>query len=327
MTGYFAPAGAALAAAAYCLVHAVPLAAAQPKAPPVPAADQAQAEEILVIGRRSGAPMWRVTGEETTIILVGGINGVSKATKWDPEALMEALRRADRVMFPQSMALTASPFSAIGWIAKWKKMASLPKGQSLNQFLAPEHIRRLEVLEARGVAKDGFEGRHPLHLGQDLQDKAKGDIDYSRNAAEYVARAVKKYDLPVTVDPIARGKAKPVVKDLFASSPGEHVPCLIDSITAAEAGPAAVQARSDAWAARRVQEVLASPAEGFHNSCWPHGAGLGPSRDDLIAQMRQLLSEKQVTVAVLGLRSLAEKGGILDSLEAAGYDVAGPAWK
>jgi hypothetical protein len=105
------------------------------------------------------------------------------------------------------------------------------------------------------------------------------------------------------------------------------VPCLIDSIAAAEAGPAAVQARSDAWAARRVKEVLASPAEGFHNSCWPRGAGIGPSRDDLVAQMRQLLREDKVTMAVLGLRSLAETGGILDQLQSAGYDIQGPAWK
>jgi hypothetical protein len=328
MTRYFAPTGAALAAAAYCLMPAAP-ALAKKKAPPPAAASSGedQAEEILVIGRRSGAPMWRVTGEQTTIILVGGINGVSKTTKWDPESLMQALRRADRVMFPQSMALTASPFSAIGWIAKWRKMASLPKDQSLGQFLAPEHMQRLAALQARGVAKDDYATRHPLHLGRDLQDRAQGEVEYSRNAAEYVSRAVKKFDLPVTVDPIARGKAKPVVKDLFASSPSEHVPCLVDSIAAAEAGPSAVQARSDAWAARRVKEVLSSPVDGFHNSCWPHGAGLGPSRDDLVAQMRQLLSEDKVTVAVLGLRSLAESGGILDSLQAAGYDIQGPAWK
>jgi uncharacterized protein YbaP (TraB family) len=301
--------------------------AAQPDPGGAAAGAQDQAEEILVVGRRSGAPMWRVTGEDTTIILVGGINGVSKTTDWDPESLVEALRKADRVMFPQSMALTASPFNAIGWLVKWKKMASLPKDQSLAQFVAPDHLRRLAALQARGIARADYLKRHPLHLAGDLQDKAKGDVDYGRNAAEYAAGAVKKYKLPVAVDPIAKGKAKPVVKDLFASTPDEHVPCLIDSIAAAEAGPAAVQARSDAWAARRVKEVLASPIEDYHHSCWPRGAGLGPSSEELLAQMRLLLAEKRVTVAVLGLRTLAEPNGILDGLEAAGYDVAGPAWK
>ncbi|HYG47680.1 MAG TPA: TraB/GumN family protein [Allosphingosinicella sp.] len=291
-------------------------------------ADQAQAEDIIVTGRRSGVPMWTVRSDRTTIVLVGAIAGVSKTTKWDPLALTEALRKADRVMFPQSHALTVSnPLNLIGWLAKYKKMGSLPKGQTLGQFVAPEHMRRLAALQARGMAQKGYEGRHPLHLSNDLRDRAKGKVDYGRNAADYVEKAIKTHKLKLAVDPIAKSKAKPVVKDLFASQPSDHVPCLIDSIAAAEAGPAAVQARSDAWAARRVPEVLASPADKVHSSCWPYGAGIGPTPDELFAEMRGLLDDDQVTMAVLGLRTLAESGGILDRLQAAGFDIQGPAWK
>ncbi|HET9640146.1 MAG TPA: TraB/GumN family protein [Allosphingosinicella sp.] len=290
--------------------------------------DRAQVEDIVVTGRRSGVPMWTVRSDSTTIVLVGAIAGVSKTTKWDPAALTEALRKADRVMFPQSHALTVSnPFNLIGWLAKYKKMGSLPKDQNLGQFLAPEHMKRLTALQARGMAQSGFERRHPFHLSNDLRERAKGDVDYGRHAADYVERAIKTHKLKLAVDPIAKSKAKPVVKDLFASLPAEHVPCLIDSIAAAEAGPSAVQARSDAWAARRVPEVLASPADKVYSSCWPAGAGIGPPPEELLAEMRALLDEDQVTVAVLGLRSLAEKGGILDRLEAEGFDIQGPVWK
>lgn len=317
------PTGAAIAAAALSLSLAAPSAAQAPAA----ASEQAQADEIVVIGRRSGVPMWRVSGPETTIVLVGSIQGVSKTTKWDPEALTEALRKADRVMFPQSHALTASPFRLIGWLAKWKAMGSLPEGQSLQQFVGPDEMRRLAALQAAGMVRKDYARRHPLHLANDLRDRAQGDIDFGRAAGEYVQRTVKKDKLAVAVNPIAKSKARPVVKDLFASTPEEHVPCLRASIAAAEAGPAAVQARSDAWAARRVQEVLASPMEKVFASCWPAGEDFMASRDELLAQMRHLLSEKQVTMAVLQLRTLAETGGILDALEAAGYDIQGPAWK
>jgi hypothetical protein len=43
--------------------------------------------------------------------------------------------------------------------------------------------------------------------------------------------------------------------------------------------------------------------------------------------MKRLLTEPQVTMAVLGLKALAERGGILDGLDAAGFDIQGPAWK
>ncbi|HEX8482088.1 MAG TPA: TraB/GumN family protein [Allosphingosinicella sp.] len=307
----------AAAMAAIVLASAAP---AQNKA-----AGQAQVDDIVVTGRRSGVPMWTVRSDTTTLVLVGGINGVSKTTHWDPAALTEALRKADRVMFPQSYALTASPFRAIGWLAKWNSMGSLPKGQSLSAIAGPVAQRRLAALRARNMVRADYDRRHPLHLSNDLRDRAQGKIDYSRNVADYAANAAKKHKLAEVV-PVQRSKAKPVVKDLFASTPQEHLPCLEAAITLAEAGPAAIQARSDAWAARRVREVLASPADAVWERCWPSGV-FAERNAELLPQMKQLLAEPQVTVAVLSLRRLAERGGLLDGLEAAGFDIQGPAWK
>lgn len=289
-----------------------------------PTAGQSQANEVVITGRRSGVPLWTVRSDQTTLVLVGTIEGVSKTTYWDPAALTEALRKADRVVFPQSHAFTASLFSAIGWVAKWNAMGSLPKGQSLSAIAGPDAIRRLAALRAKGAVRADYDRRHPLHLGRDLRERAKGDIKFGRSAADYVRRAVKDYKL--TLVPIEKSKAKPLVKDLFASTPQEHLLCLDASIAMAEAGPAAVQARSDAWAARRVADVLASPVDKFEALCWPTAEIVEPGAE-LIGEMRQLLAEPQVTVAVLTLRSLAESGGVLDGLEAAGFDIRGPAWK
>jgi hypothetical protein len=308
------------AAGAAALAMSVAAAAQAPQQ----SVDQAQVEEIIITGRKSGVPMWTVRSETTTLVLVGAIEGVSKTTKWDPEALTLALRRADRVMFPTMHAVTASPFSLIGWLAKYNAMGSLPKTQSLGQYASAEEMRKLEALSVRKMVRDDFAKRHPLHLSRDLQDRAKGDIDYGNSVGTYVRKAADKYKL--TMVPIQKSKAKPIVKDLFASSPAEHVPCLSASIAMAEAGPAAVQARSDAWAARRVADVLKSPAHGTYRRCWPAEA-FGESEEELAEQFRQLLAETQVTMAVVGLELLAADGAVLDRLQAAGYDIQGPAWK
>ena len=287
-------------------------------------ADSTQVEEIVVTGRRSGVPIWTVRSDSTTIFLVGSIEGVSKTTKWDPEALTEVLRRADRVMFPQMHAYTASLFSAIGWVAKYQGMGSLPKTQSLSQFARPEEMRRLAALAERKMVRADYERRHPLHLSRDLQDRAKGDVDYGSGVSTYVRKAVGKYKLNLV--PIAKAKAKPLVKDFFASTPDEHLPCLSASIALAEAGPAAVQARSDAWAARRVQDVLNSPAQAPWERCWPADA-VARDHAELMEQLTGLLADPKVTVAVLSLPTLAGPGAVLDRLEAAGFDIQGPAWK
>jgi uncharacterized protein YbaP (TraB family) len=140
--------------------------------------DRAQVEDIIVTGRRSGVPLWTVRSEQTTLVLVGALQGVSKTTHWDPTALTEALRKADRVMFPQSQSFTASIFSAIGWVAKYKAMGSLPKGQHLADFAGSDEMRRLAALKASGMVRGDYATRHPLHLAGDLRERAKGDIDY-----------------------------------------------------------------------------------------------------------------------------------------------------
>jgi uncharacterized protein YbaP (TraB family) len=289
-------------------------------------AQSQQVEEILVTGRRSGIPIWHVHGPTTSIVLVGTIDGVTKDTKWDPAALVEALRKSDRVMYPGTYGLTASPFAMIGWLVKFKRQASLPNGQTLANFLPPDQFAQLVALQKRGILKPGFERKHPLHLAMDLRDYAEGKGGYAPRADSYVQKAVKKYKLKSV--PITSGKAKPFVNDLLASPPESHVPCLIDSIGVAEAGPGAVQARSRAWAERRVAAVLASPAQKPFLSCWPANVVRNYFPKRLVQnRVRELLNEPQVTVAVLDLYGLTRPGGMLDELAAAGFDVAGPRWK
>lgn len=292
-------------------------------APAAAQTEQAKADEIVVIGRRSGMPLWTVTSDTTTLVLVGRIDAVAKSTQWDPDSLVEALRKADRVAFPEAHGFTAS-FAMIGWIAKYNAMGKLPKGQTLSRIAPPDDMRRLAALAAKGLVRPDYDTRHPLHLAQDLRHRAWSNVGHGRSASYYVGQAIHQYKLERV--PIQHSDATPLVKDLFASTPQDHLPCLHAAITLAEAGPAAIQARSDAWAARQVKAVLASPVEAVERLCWPAEAMTVPG-EGLTAQMKQLLAEPKVTVAVLRLRSLAEKGGVLDGLQAAGFDIKGPRWK
>jgi hypothetical protein len=288
------------------------------------AAQTQQADEIVVTARRTGIPVWRVTGPQTSIVLVGSIDGVAKGTRWDPAALTATLRKADRVMFPGMMQLTGSPFALIGYFMKFKRQARLPKGQSLARMMPPAQFQRLVALKNRGILKAGFESRHPLHLAGDLRDLAKGKSGYGVDADEYVFRAVRKHKIKTV--PLTTMTAKPLIQEFFKIPPQRFVPCLLDAVALVEAGPGTVKARSDAWAERRVPEVVASPADKVVETCSPKSFGLVP-RPDLSLQTKRLLAEPQLTVAVVDVRSLARPGGVLDDLAAAGFQVQGPPWK
>jgi hypothetical protein len=291
---------------------------------PLPAQTAEQVEEVVVTARRTGIPVWRVNGPKTSVVLIGSIDGVDKRTKWDPGALTQTLRMADRVMFTNMLELTGSPFALIGYLAKWRKQATLPKGQSLANHMPPEQFQRLVALQKKGVLKAGFERKHPFHLARDLQEMAEGKSGDGPGATSYVRSAVKKYKLKTV--PITSMRAKPVLNDYFATPPRNFVPCLMETVAVLEAGSGTVKARSDAWAERRVPDVLASPADRMYASCTPVALGV-VDMEGFAPQIKRLMDEPQLTVAVVNLRSLARPNGVLDALASAGYKIQGPRWR
>ena len=101
------------------------------------------------------------------------------------------------------------------------------------------------------------------------------------------------------------------------------------ALAAAEAGPEGAAARIADWRARRVPEVMAQPLEQALGLCWPWGdPEIAPLlRRQWAEAVQTALGEPGVTMAVAQLRVLAEPDGVLDTLQAQGYEIEGPAWK
>ncbi|OYY76227.1 MAG: hypothetical protein B7Y43_16150 [Sphingomonas sp. 28-62-20] len=300
--------------------------------PPV-APSEPTAEDIVVTARRSGIPVWQVTGPRTTVVLVGSIGSVAPGTQWDPASLDSALAKADRIMFPEALNVKIGLFSLIGTIGKWRNQASLPKGQTLQQIATPEQWARLVALRDRGIIKPGFERKHPYHLAITLQASVRTNQKRIPGANAYVRRFVRKNKSKEI--PLAQASVKEITADFFGSDPRTHMACLMDAVTLVEAGPAGIQARTNAfaarsaaWAARRVPEALAARTDNGRRSCWPEGGRFDLAQEaSLRPTVRGLMTKSEVTLAVLSLDSLAERGGILDDLVAAGFDVSGPRWR
>ncbi|MBA2467676.1 MAG: TraB/GumN family protein [Sphingomonas sp.] len=303
------------------LVLFVALAATIPS-PPNP--DIRADEDIVVIARRSGIPAWRARRGGSTLILVGTIGDIAKGTTWDAKALAMTVSRSDRVMYPQSMGLTASPFQLIGWRAKWKKQSKLPKGQSLSPMLAARDRDRLARLSAQGLAPTDWDRMHPLHLAFKMREIVRKRTGIAPRAAATVDQAVRKYKIARV--PIARGRGSPLARELFDSSPRDHLTCLSVTLAMSEAGPDELRRRSHAWTNRQVASALRSPMEAVDAQCWPATSGIRLS-GYLATTAKSVLAGNGTTLAVLDLRSLAERGGLLDRLQAAGVQIDGPTWR
>ena len=295
----------------------------QPAAEPA-AATEANAQDIVVVARRSGAPMWEVKRGGSTVLLVGEIVEVPKATPWFPQQLEAATKQANSVILGAKVSVSVGViFKAM---FKGGSIMNLPKGKTSGDYLSADQERRLEALEKlydKSYQRSNFflSGYMLMRGGLKFQKETVDD------ASDVVRRMADKAG--VAVRPVGTLKGGDLLNSLLAAPPESHIGCIDAAMTAAEAGRDIIEERGRAWTAFDIPSVMASPLETALGSCWPWtDTRFGP---ELRAQWRgeidAVLQKPGVTLAVVPLRILAEDGGVLDTLKAQQLTIKGPVWR
>jgi hypothetical protein len=285
-----------------------------------------QLDDVVILARRSGAPMWTVTRGDSTLILVGAITGIPRDLSWRPDDLEAAAARSDLILMPQVGQASFSDIFRVIW--RIRTIARMPNGQTSADYLTPDWQARLEAVMADERNED-WRTKSLLILGFDLmQDKA----GYSRrrggdDAMDVIRRAARR--ARVDTRPVGTVRGDELIDSLITAPQTAHVPCVEAAIAAAEQGPDAARDRAEDWRALRVADVVASPIDQALNQCWPWGdPEIAPQlRQQWAAAIETAMISPGVTMGVAPIRLLAEAGGVLDGLEAGGFEVVGPEWK
>jgi len=280
-------------------------------------------DEIVVVARRAGLPIWTVERGDSTVILVGAVTGVPRDYEWRPEALEAATLRAQRVLYP--IEGRASPADVFRLIWRIRTITRLPEGRTIADYASPELMARLEALHA-GERSQGWRSQPPMTQSLDLMDRT-GLARRGRAVLSVVKDKARQARIPGEAVGIVRGAE--LVDGLITAPPETYLPCLDATARAAEAGPEGAARRLDDWSHLRVAAVLANPLDEALNLCWPSGdPDIAPMlRQRWLEATDQALAQPGVTLAVAPLRVLAEPDGVLDRLEASGLDPSGPEWK
>jgi hypothetical protein len=309
--------------AAVLVAVALPLTPAQAQTPE-PAASQL--DDVVILARRSGAPMWTVTRGDSTLILVGAITGIPRDLSWRPDDLEAAAARSQQILTPQVGQASFSDLFRVIW--RIRTIARMPNGQTSADYLTPDWQARLEAVMADERNED-WRTKSLLILGFDLmQDKA----GYSRrrggdDAMDVIRRAARR--ARVQTRPVGTVRGDELIDSLITAPQTAHVACVEAAIAAAELGPDAARDRAEDWRALRVADVVASPIDKALNQCWPWGdPEIAPQlRQQWAAAIETAMISPGVTMGVAPIRLLAEEGGVLDALAAGGFEVVGPEWK
>ncbi|WP_240506015.1 TraB/GumN family protein [Erythrobacter colymbi] len=295
-------------------------------AAPLAAQDTPAPEEnaIVVTAQRSGAPMWTVTTASGTVILVGEIRAIPKTTPWEPARLEEATREADRVILGARPKV--SPGDIFRLMFSGGKLTKLPDKTVAADYLDAAQLQRLEALAA--AQKEDYSRQSFLLTSFEmLRKQLRFNRDTARDASDVVKDAAEKADVAITRAATLRGED--VIDNLFEAPPTAHIARLDAAMDAVEAGPGIVEERATNWRRFKIPAVMNNPLEAALGQCWPWAdETLGSElRTIWVDRIAEASAATGTTLAVVPLRVLAESGGVLDQLDARGFDIAGPPWK
>lgn len=281
-------------------------------------------EDIVVTARRTQTPIWEVSRGDRSLILVGNIRALPRDLAWSPAGLEAATVRADRILYPPEARVSGTDILRLIW--RSRSLARAPEGTTSADHLPPEVQARLEAVMG-GDADAEWRRRSFLLLSNDLLTDKAGLRRGGRDAEDAVRGAARRAKVKGEAVGFVRGDE--IIDTLLTQPPSAYAPCIAASVAAAEAGPDSFARRAEDWRGLRVADVIANPLDVALGRCWPWGdPEIGPqlSRQWLTA-LSGALDQPGVTLAVAPLRLLAEPDGVLDGLEAQGFEIEGPDWR
>jgi hypothetical protein len=303
------------------LVMAWP-ARAQTRTPPSADPEAAIVEELVVVSRHPEPAWWRVERAGGGVVYVLGAPDapLPPDVTWRRETLNARLEGAERLI--TAPRLHAGLEDLFGLISLYGQLRSkTPMEESLTPKLQARFVAERERL---GKGPEPYAHWRPFVAGlillRDVRPQGSRDIgrqvhgEASRRGVP--VKAAGEYDLV----PFART----ALGSLTPASEGE---CLAAALDDAERGADAFRRAAAGWARGDVATALTAPRH--FDRCLLLMAG-GPqlwrqSTDDLAAAITEEAAKPGAhAVAIVPLRRLLAKDGLIDTLKAHGLKVAGP---
>jgi hypothetical protein len=298
------------------------LAAATPaSSPPVEDPEANVVSEVVVNARTPGPAWWKVADADTTVwILALPDAPLPPGVTWNRAVLERRLKGANVLL--DSSKLTAGIGDLPGLI---KLRAQLRSKTPLEQTLPPAlRDRFVADREKLGRSAGRYAGWTPLIAGELLVGDSREERGWTRPARDIPGLA-RRARVPVRGS--ARYGAMPFMRTAVAGlTPAIHEQCLEGALDDVEAASRARPA-AEGWANGDVRAALTAPRR-FDRCVLLLAGGADLWRrvsKDQAEDIAAALQQPGHAVALVGLRRLLARDGVLDQLRARGLTVTGPA--
>lgn len=290
-------------------------------------------EEITVVGRYPGPPLWKVTSENRTLWIFGDLTPVPKGLDWDPRNAERVLERAGAVIgAPRVSASTFNPLRLFRLFRTARRLARNPGDSTLADQLPAELYARYAALRIRYMPKKGDEELRPALAALRLYGAALDDVRLTSDSGvgKTIARKMRR-SRAEEAEVLLETKPETVLADLAKVTPEAELACFAAIMTSIETDLEGMKERANAWAVGDVAALRRFDYPDPQGDCLAmlfSVSGLAGMRDELYAkwlgEAERALATYDTSFSVLPMRELVAADGLLAQLAARGYTVTAP---
>jgi len=288
-------------------------------------------DEVVVTGERTGPGMWHVHRGDAHLWILGSMSPLPKGITWRSKQLEQLLGGTNRVVIQKPFEIG---IVRVLWLLITERdVLMVPGGKRIKDVMPLNLYARFSLQRAKFTGDSGkWERYRPSIAVLFLQQAAFRQVGLSTRLDLGAAVRVLAEKHHVRIEELKIAGVHDVLDALKAMPSATENACVEAALVTVEKDLPRLVERARAWASGNVERIenLREPSE--VDAC---RAAIEGSRGatDLIALVRRtwlnamekyLQQGSGVSVAVVNMDLLLEKGGLLDELRAEGYDIDAP---
>ena len=287
-------------------------------------------DEVVVTGERSGPGLWHVRRGAAQVWILGSLSPLPKGITWRSKQVEQVIATASAVLVGKPLEIG---FARALWIfLTHHDLLVVSGGRRLKDVLPPELYRRFATQRARYANDaDKWERYRPILAAAFLEESAFRQVGLSTriDLGAAVRTLASKHD--VRIEEVRMAGVRDILDVLKAVPAATENKCMAAALSTIEIGLPRLIERAGAWTRGDIDAMQRLPDSSEDIACRSALVADAGSADLLAQIERAWLSAidehmhgNDITLAVVNIDLLLERGGLLDELRARGYAVEAP---
>jgi uncharacterized protein YbaP (TraB family) len=287
-------------------------------------------DEVVVTGERSGPGLWHVRRGAAQVWILGSLSPLPKGITWRSKQVEQVIATASAVLVGKPLEIG---FARALWIfLTHHDLLVVSGGRRLKDVLPPELYRRFATQRAHYANDaDKWERYRPILAAAFLEESAFRQVGLSTriDLGAAVRTLASKHD--VRIEEVRMAGVRDILDVLKTVPAATENKCMAAALSTIEIGLPRLIERAGAWTRGDIdamQRLPDSPEDIACRLALVSDAGSA----DLLAQIERAwlsaidehMRVDDITLAVVNIDLLLERGGLLDELRARGYAVEAP---